>query len=121
MKTINRYKVGILKNGVNYFEKEKIKIALENDQWIVLDVANYDKITKTKDYDFSYPRVGVYKIRKKDNETGWFKDHREYGNGVFYELYSEKEKRTSTIKKEIKEFLNEKFGYLSNIDLSFVK
>jgi len=121
MRTINYYKVGILKSGKNYFEKEKIEVALENDQWIVLNVKNFDKITKTKDYDFSYPRIGVHHIYKRDNETGYFANHKTMGNGVFYQLYSEKEKRPSTIQKEIENFINEKFGYLSSVDLSFVK
>lgn len=121
MKTINHYKVGILKNGKNYFEEEKIKVALENDQWMVLDNEHYDKITKNKHFKYSYPRIEVHDIYKKDNETGYLKNHKQFGNGVFYKLYSETKKRPSTIRKEIEKFLNEKFGYLCNIDLSFIK
>ena len=121
MRTVNCYKVGILKSGENYFEKEKIGVALENDQWIVLDVENYDKITKNKNYEISYSRIGVHTIYKRDNETGYFASHKTMGNGVFYSLYSETIKRPSTIQKEIEKFLDEKFGYLGSVDLSFIK
>lgn len=121
MRTINYYKVGILKNGESYFEQSEIGVALENDQWIILDVYEFKKLTKTKDHEFSYPRIGIQKIIKRDNETGYFKEHREWGNGVFYKLYSETKKRPSTIRKEIEMFIEEKFGYLGRIDLSFIK
>lgn len=121
MRTINYYKVGILKNGESYFEQTEVGVALENDQWIVLDFRNFDKVTKDKNYEHSYPRIGVHRIWKRDNETGYFSNHREWGNGVFYKLYSETKKRPSTIRKEIEAFLEEKFGYLASIDLSFIK
>ncbi len=121
MRTINHYKIGILKSGESYFEKEKVGVALENDQFIILDVPTFAKLTKNKSYEFSYPRVGVHRIYKRDNETGSFANHRTMGNGVFYELYSESKKRPNTIRTEIEKFIDEKFGYLAKIDLSFIK
>ncbi len=119
MKTVNHYKVTILQSGESFFEKEVIKVALENERFIILDTDRFDKISKDKSYICS--QLGKHSITVRTTETGYFKDHKEFGNGVFYSLYTDKNKRPTTIQKEIKEVLDEKYGYLATIDLSFIK
>jgi hypothetical protein len=121
MKYLNEYTVRIMKSGDTHFEVKKVPILAENETWIVLDTEHYEKVTKSKTFDFIHSRVEHHKIYKKDNETGHFENDPLFGNGVFYKLHTRKTKRPATIRKEIKAFLDEKFGYLTNIDLSFIK
>lgn len=121
MRTIKLYRVGILKSGKSYFEQEEVEVAFENNQWIVLNDDVLTRLTKNQTYASTSDRIGYHKIWDKNEERGFFKDHKYYGNGIFYKLYSETNKRPQTIKKEIAKFIEEKFGYLGTIDLSFIK
>lgn len=113
--TLNCYKVCIPKDsGEPEFTKTKPVVLAENESWIVLDTRHYEKIAKSKDWEFAYDVIERPKIYSREND-------KYLGNGVFYSLHTRKTKRTSTIKKEIKKFIADKYGYLANIDLSFIK
>jgi hypothetical protein len=121
MKKINVYRVGILKSGEKYFETEQINIVAENKYFYCLETDLFTTIAKGKDYDSTHERIDRPHINKRENETGYFANHRRWGNGVFYILYTLGKKRPSTIRREISDFIQDKIGYLSSIDLSFIK
>lgn len=114
MKTINHYEVEILKNGEKTFKREKIEVIAENEGWIVLNTRNYDRVTKTKTFEFCHCRLDKPRLTAREND-------KIFKNGVFYEFYSYGTKRATTIRKEIAKFIDDRYGYLAAIDLSFIK
>lgn len=107
-------KAGIL-NEEDSFDVDDVGILAQNDRYIVLSDSRFTKLDKKKDRTYNmnhvvdHPSISIY-----NNDSC-------YGSGVDYTLYTEKNKRTSTIKKEIKIAIQDKYGWLVNdIDFSFM-
>jgi len=114
MKKIKLYEVRILESGKNTFETKEYEVLAENDTWIVLNTNHFEKVTKTKTFEFCNCRIDKARIdiRTRDKLLG---------NGVFYKFFTYKTKKPSTIRNEINKRVSEEYGFLSNIDLSFIK
>jgi hypothetical protein len=118
METLNRYeieiilKTGIIKDklGANY-SQEKIEILAENDDYICLNDWRFNSVHKKScSYDSSLNKPSI----SSDTNNSCF------GTRINYMLYSDKKKRKSTIKREIAEYIADKFGCFADIDLSFL-
>ena len=122
MKTLHHYKVFIPQVSYNYrgkhvkaeFKKSEINILAENEKFCVLEDSWFTKITKQKNWEFAYARLNKHKIRIRKCDV--------LGSGIIYELYSQKKKRSSTIRKHLKEYIDKQYQiYLAVSDLSFIK
>lgn len=114
-KTIKHYyvhisdKAGIIKNA-DKFEVSELNVIAENNINIVVDDLHFTTIKKEKsDYSICLgkPRIGL-----SHGDSVW-------GSRITYSLYTEKTKRTATIKAEIEKAVMSKFGFFINsLDLS---
>ena len=118
MKKLLHHRVEITDGGKygsrkNIFEIVEVNVLAENNWNIVLNDRNYTVVKKEKS---SYTTcINEKSIGVTANDSFW-------GNRITYSLYSYSRKRAGTIKKEIEEKINEKFGfYLSGVDLSIIK
>lgn len=98
----------------NIFKKEELKIAFENEHFIVLDEINPTKVTKSKDWEVCYDRLGKEKIEINLRPSTY------WGNGITYLLYSTTKVRPTTIKKKIQARIDKELGNLTSIDLSII-
>jgi len=110
--TINYYRVefadetGIIKSEKTY-KKTKQKILAKNDNYICLE-------------DFRFTSLEIKEIGKPSIFS--YANDRVWGNRVTYTLYSYKNVRPSTIKRQIKSHIKEKYGFFTkDIDLSFIE
>ena len=119
MKTINCYRVEVtdpMNGGIigreKKFEVTPFNVIGENEQRLVIDNMRFTSIRKGKsDYDtcLDKPSISLYA-----NDSCW-------GTRVTYTLFTEKTKRASTIKKEIEEAIQKKYGFFAKgFDLSFI-
>jgi len=118
MKTLHHHRVEIVispgminKEIGNKYHWGKVEVLAENDSRLVLNNEAFTTIEKRKSrYQTSLnsPTIG-HSVK----DTIW-------GTSLTYNIYSDKKKRKSTIKKEIAEYVEEKFGAFSDIDLSFM-
>ena len=100
------------KSGFNIIEH---KIAVQNDRMIVLNSEFFTQLDKKGK---SYIR---YVLNRHDItcRTGDTTIDDLLGRGVFYKLYTAKKVRRSTIEKQIKDFIRNKYGWLtSDLDYS---
>ena len=98
------------KNG---FAISEVEIIGENDQRIVLKDQMFTRLEKKKCSCFE--SIGEPSISIHTNDTC-------FGSGVRYCLYTFKNKKAATIKKEIESKIQTRFGYfLQGIDLSMIK
>lgn len=109
-----------MKSGNKEFLHDKVEYIAENDLWIVLNNDHFDKITKSDIFEFAHKMIEKPKISIKDG-TGFFENDPAIGNGIYYDLYTRKTKRASAIRNEIVDFIKKRYGYLRDIDLSFIK
>jgi hypothetical protein len=122
MKTINRYRVEIVsKQGIikqeSFFKKQKESILAENDRLLVLDNEHFDRVSKRigdKTEKLLFSVIDSPSVHFYTNDTC-------FGTKVCYTCYSFKAKKPSTIKKEIKGAVEEKFGSFFDLDLSIIK
>jgi len=114
---IKRYEILIVHQPAilaknNVFEITNMKVLAENKKLIVFDNDQFKIIAKQKSWIYSQinkPTIVIY-----TNDSC-------YGNSVKYILYTDKNKRNSTIKKEIEKKLNDKYGWLiKELDLNFI-
>lgn len=104
--------VGLLREP-NGFTISEVEILGENQHRIVINDSMFTRLEKKKSSVFECiddPTINVY-----TNDNCW-------GSGVKYCLYTFKNKKAATIKKEIEAKIQKRFGYfLRGIDLSMIK
>lgn len=119
MKQIKHYRVEVtdpanhgLIGGDKKFEVTTFNVIGENDKYVAIDDYRFTSIKKEKsDWDAALdkPSISLYA-----NDRCW-------GTRVSYSLYTEKNKRASTIKKEIEAAIEKKYGFFARgFDLSFI-
>lgn len=97
------------------YEVKDLSVGLENDTLLVLINDNFTRVRKKGKECFSYPILGKPSISVYNNDSL-------YGDAIHYTLYSATNKRPSTIQKEIRAKVKEKFGsFFGDIDLSIIK
>lgn len=111
---IRHYYVEIFKSRTekNTYKIEKIEIGLENDKYIVLKDISFTKLAKEK--NLTYNEIGKPSIYIRDWKI-------ESVDGIVYSLYTYKRTRPDTIKNAIHKFIKDKYGYLFNVNLEFIK
>lgn len=93
--------VGVLRNR-NEFSVTEIPVLAENDKRLVLDNESFTIIDRQKSY--SNPELDKPSIRLHANDSV-------YGNAIKYDLYTFREVRALTIKREIEKAVSKKFGF----------
>jgi hypothetical protein len=105
---------GIIGRGKpeSIFQVKEYKIIGENEENIVIDNHEFTTIKKKKS---TYSTcLDSHSIGLDNNDACW-------GNRISYSLYTLKSKRASTIKAEIEERIQKKYGFFAkSIDLSFI-
>ena len=112
IKVMIMFKQGIIKQESEYIN-EHIEVIAENENFIVLNDDYFTKVAKVKSWIGFYAGLDKIKISSQV-------DDRCFGTSVTYYYYGTKDKRASSIKKKIKEYITEKFGCMVNADLSFM-
>lgn len=118
MKTIHHHRVEIVtspgiinKDITNKYHWGKVEVLGDNERRLVLNNESFTVIEKKKTkYQTSLNKPSIGHSIK---DSIW-------GTSITYNIYSEKKKRKSTIKKEIAAYIDEKFSAFANIDLSFM-
>lgn len=119
MKKVNYYRVEVTdpaNPGVigakKEFEVQEFNVIGENAKYIVIDDYCFTSLRKEKyDYDTCLDKPS---ISLNANDSCW-------GTRVTYSLYTEKTKRSATIKKEIEAAIEKKYGFFARgFDLSFI-
>ncbi len=104
--------LGILREK-NGFTISEVEVIGENERRIVLKDEMFTRLEKKKSVCFE--SIDTPSIRLFTGDKCW-------GSGVMYCLYTFKNKKASTIKKEIENKILSKYGYfMRGIDLSMVK
>lgn len=119
MKTIKHYTVKIVtKTGMcekeikNDFDIVDVELLGENETRYVL---NDEHFTVIKKGECPYSTcVDKQSIGSDVNNDFW-------GTRITYSLYTFKAKRSLTIKKEIADYIEHRYGGFANIDLDFIK
>ncbi|MBU3577536.1 hypothetical protein [Polynucleobacter sp. UK-Kesae-W10] len=117
MTTINHYRVEISdSSGIiekrNEFKCEKLNVLAENAEYLVVDDRCFTTLARSKSYIHS--QLGKPSIHSYTGDTCW-------GNRITYTLYTETNKRASTIRGEIEAHVKEKYGFFaSRMDLSII-
>lgn len=114
---VYRYEVRILKSSEydNKFITEELEVGLQNDRFIVLLDDNFTRINKNNstgsdlDRTLNCHRVSEWKMGLKSLD------------GIHYNEFSSHRVRPETIKRRIKSFIKSEYGYLSEINLDFIK
>ena len=114
---IYKYSVEIFRTKVkeNVFKTEQFEVGLENDNLIVLKDESFTKLNKKKSKystDISVDDEHIY-------ERKWGGSLADY-DGIQYILYTYKVKKPETIRKQIENWISDKYGYLFNINLDFI-
>lgn len=105
--------VGGLLSYENGFTVSEVEVLGENERRIVLKDESFTRVERKKSICFE--SIDEPSISLHTNDQCW-------GSGVRYTLYTFKNKRAATIKKEIEKRIHEKFGYfMQGIDLSMIK
>ena len=119
MNTLNHYHVHIiLKLGLirgklgSTFTETKVDILAENEERYCLNTIDFMRIDKSGSGRINYV-LGKHSVYSHANDTC-------FGTEIKYNLYTDKVKRKSTIKKEIAKHVNDNYGHFHNIDLSFL-
>lgn len=109
--TINLYHVAIGDNtGIicakKAYEVRKRKVLAKNDYYICLEDHSFTSL--------EIKNIGKPSIHSYANDNVW-------GNRITYRLYSYKNVRPSTIKRQIEKYIKDKYGFFSkDLDLSFI-
>ena len=94
------------------FKAEMLSVVAENAKYLVLDNDHFTRVRKEKyDYDtcLNKPEISLHA-----NDSVW-------GNRVTYTLYATKDKRRSTIRREIEAAIERKYGFfVRGFNLSFI-
>lgn len=115
--TVNIYKEKKFSFEEDKFEQKQVEVLAENDEYVCLNDRHFTTLRKAGD-TVAYSVVGKESIRIEDG-SGYF--GRAMTKGIFYTLYSYSKKRPSTIRKEIEEALEKKYGWMVDADLSIIK
>ena len=89
-------------------------IACRNDTYIIVNDPNFTKLCIKKSSRNFDPAIGEPSIYE-------LKMGLRYADGIRYSLYTYAIKKPETIKKEIDRYIKNKYGYLLNINLDFIK
>lgn len=116
MKKINLYSVEIIKDPRwgNKFVKQEYEVGLENEKYVVIKDLHFTILDKKGDRSSSHHIIGNPSVSE-------WKTGLDSLDGIHYTLWTYKTKRPETIKREIQAFVEERFGYISNINLDFIK
>jgi len=119
MKKIKHYEVVIVqKEGLMHkehgFTIEDIEVVHENDYLWCLNTMHYATVAKGSKYESTSHQIDKPSISFNINDKVW-------GSNIIYNLYTFKSKRPLTIQKEIAKAAEERYGFLANLDLSFIK
>lgn len=114
---IKRYEVisldglGLL-NEKNGFTISEVEVIAENESRMVIRDQMFTRLEKSKSSCFD--SVDAPSIRIFTGDNCW-------GSGVMYCVYTFKNKKAATIKKEIEAVIQKKYGYfMRGLDLSMV-
>lgn len=116
---ITHYRVKMVFNGGkietvgNTFTEETYKIVAENDEYVCLDDYCFTSIKKKSGHSID-SALNKKTIYSHINDRFW-------GTQITYTLYTDKKKRRSTIKRELKNYIDKEFSFLNNIDMSFLE
>lgn len=115
MDQIIEYRVDIYKNepNRNEFKTSYHNIALQNDEYIVLDNHQYTRLCKHKK-NASDPVVNDESIYERNWGIKMF-------DGISYTMYADHKIRPETIKNQIERFIQHKYGWLTVIRLDFIQ
>lgn len=117
-RAINCYTVEIsdgrgIVEGKNKFECKQLRVLAENDTYLVVNDHRFTSVKKEySDYQtcLDAPSISMY---NGDNV---------FGSGVSYTLYTERNVRATTIRKEIEKAVVKKYGFFINgLKLDFIK
>lgn len=96
----------------NKFVSEIVEVEAENENYLIIKDDSFTRIKKEKcDWDTC---LNAHYVGVRAN------DHILEG-GVFYSQYSENKVSVRTIKARIERAVQEKYGFLHNVDLSIIK
>ena len=98
----------------SFFKIDEIDIVAENEWLWCLGTMHFATIAKGSQYGTTSRKIDKPSISFQMNDKVW-------GSNIEYNLYTFKTKRPSTIRKEIKKAVDEKFGFFMELDLSFIK
>ena len=119
MRTINKYSVRIIvKSGCLYeplgetYDFNRVEILGENKNLLCLNDDHFTHVHKKK--ESVQLCLGVPSISSNVNDNVW-------GTSLRYTLYTENRKRKATIAREIREYIENKYGGFGDIDLSFLE
>ena len=106
-------KPGIITEKSEY-KTERYPVLAENEHLYCIDDEFYSTVAKSKTYELSRGRVEKPSIHFSTNDSCW-------GTSFRYYLWTFKKKKAETIRKEIKEEIEKRYGNLFNINLDFIK
>lgn len=109
------YKVQIYKDQAKEkeFKIDQYPIAFQNDKYIILNDSILTKLEKENSKYRSNPTPGHPVIFSMMESTKW--------ESIVYTLYSVTAVKPEKIKKQLNTWLQNKYGWLSSIDLDFIK
>lgn len=107
------FQAGRIEEKGNTFTENTYSIVAENNEYVCLNDYCFTSIKKKGNRD-TETILGKKLIYSHINDRFW-------GTQITYTLYTDKKKRKSTIKREIKNYIDEKFSFLDNIDMSFLE
>lgn len=118
MKTINRYKIEIIvKKGIigdvgsKFTHTVEDVLAMNNSRICINDITFTTVEIKKCDYRYS---IDVPNINSYSND-------KVFGTKLTYTLFTNKKKRKQTMAKEIRQYLDDKYGDWATIDLMFLE
>lgn len=118
MRIINEYEVEIFKDASkeNTFVIKNHEVGLENDRFIVLKNEHFTTLNKNKRGGHSLNMT----LDDTSIHTRKWKYLPDY-DGIVYHLFTEKTKKPEQIRKEIAAFIEKEYGYLTAVNLDFIK
>lgn len=117
MKKVYKYQVKLYKGpSEGEFTNEAFEVALENDNLVVLKDDGFTKLGKTKRYEYTangeFDKPHIFEMNWKSD---YFEDY------IIYSEYTYKKVRPETIKNRIIKWIEEKYGWVSHMNLEFIK
>ena len=110
--------IAVFKPGIGYtenkFKTKDLEILKQRGDIICLDDDYFPTVNVSGKKDIVRSNIAVASI-------GFNLDCKIWGTSITYRLYTQKNKRPATIRKEIDRAREEKFGSLFAVDLSFIK
>ena len=97
------------------FTQEQVEVLAENDNYIIINDEYFTKINKPSKHSSNYDTV------LNSQHIAIVTEDKIFSKGVFYTLYSDSKKRPATVKKEIEDKIQKKFGGFVSIDLGVIK